>query len=288
MELFDKIDPEKAFTNMGSLFTTILTRRSKERRALYEIVEILAALHARRREPKGDFLEALHEEFAALPEAERNLQVTCIIMSIHMASQSNLFAAIAWTIVNIASNATVRERVLREIRETREEFGSDWMSQQKAMSGFTFLEQCYHESIRIAQQSLTLRLVMKPVAIQQYTVVPGYYIATLLSCLNQQETLLRSAAQFLPEEHYDRGGKVRPDALQKPGTEYAISTFGHGPHACPGKMFAVASAKAIVASLFERFDLQPPAKKVEIIPTQMGAVGRPIEPPVLQYTVRKE
>lgn len=209
-------------------------------------------------------------------------------MSIHMASQSNLFAAIAWTIVNVASDEAVQSKVMSEIRQTRDEFGSDWITNQKAMSGFTFLEQCYHESIRFAQQSLTLRLVMQPVKIEQYTVVPGYYIATLLSCLNQQETLLRSATQFLPLEHYERGGKLRPDALQKSANEYVISTFGHGPHACPGKLFAIASAKAIVGSLFERFELQVPAKPVKIIPTQMGAVGRPIEPAILRYKARTQ
>jgi hypothetical protein len=46
---------------------------------------------------------------------------------------------------------------------TREQYGPDWMLNATAMAGFDYLEKCYHESIRIAQQSLTLRLVLKPV-----------------------------------------------------------------------------------------------------------------------------
>jgi cytochrome P450 len=189
---------------------------------------------------------------------------------------------------------------LSEIRQTREEFGENWLSNPKvvfrcslfwlaltcskqATGAFTFLEQCYHESIRIAQQSLTLRLVLRPIQIGKYTVAPGYYIATLLSCLNQQESLLLSASKFEPELHYERGGKLKEDSLAAAGSDYCISTFGHGPHACPGKMFAIASAKSIIGSLLDQFDVSPPEGRVSIIETQMGAVGRPVTPAILKF-----
>jgi hypothetical protein len=56
VDLFDQIDPEVAFTNMKSLLSTIVTRRAKERKALYEIVDILAEIHQNREEKKEDFL----------------------------------------------------------------------------------------------------------------------------------------------------------------------------------------------------------------------------------------
>ena len=90
------------------------------------------------------------------------------------------------------------------------------------------------------------------------------------------------ADKFLPEEHYERGGKLRN---VPPGAEYAISTFGHGPHQCPGRMFANNAAKAVCGVLFDRFELDAPSK-CEIIPTQMGAVGRPINPPMLKYKIK--
>jgi hypothetical protein len=76
-------------------------------------------------------LQSLHEEFASLAPTDRNMQVTCIVLSIHMASQSNLFAAIAWTIVNVVSNENARTKVAEEIRQTREQFGENWLSNQK-------------------------------------------------------------------------------------------------------------------------------------------------------------
>jgi len=115
-------------------------------------------------------------------------------------------------------------------------------------------------------------------------VVPGYYIATLLSCLNLEENkFLEGADQFVPEKHYLRGGRVNPEAIT-PGAEFAISTFGHGSHACPGKRFAIMLAKTIVSSLLDSYKLTfPRDTKVKIIETQMGAVGRPTDPVIVHY-----
>jgi hypothetical protein len=50
ISLFDQMDPEQGFTDMSSLFTTFITRRSKERKALYRFVEIVAEIHDGRKE----------------------------------------------------------------------------------------------------------------------------------------------------------------------------------------------------------------------------------------------
>ena len=230
--LFDIMDPEQGFTDMSSLLTTFVTRRSKERKALYRFVEIVAEIHDNRKETQDDFLEAMFSELQDLSPKERNMRAACQIMAIHMASQSNLFAAISWTIVNLVKHDDCRERVLAEIGDIRERFGQDWILDQKALNSCDYLERCYYESIRIAQQSLTLRLVMKPVKIESYEIPKGYYVATLLSCLNTDDSILPKASQFLPEDHYQKGGKVN---LEQEGADSSISTFGYGSHSCPGR-----------------------------------------------------
>ena len=60
----------------------------------------------------------------------------------------------------------------------------------------------------------------KPVTFESegYTVVPGYYIATLLSCLNSEESIIKDGASFNPKLHY-RDGKLATDGVITPGCE---------------------------------------------------------------------
>jgi cytochrome P450 len=94
---------------------------------------------------------------------------------------------------------------------------------------------------------------------------------------------LPNADTFLPDEHYQKGGKLKAISKQM---EYSISTFGYGPHQCPGRSFAVSAAKAVVGSLFAKFDLTPQFKTLKIIESQMGAVGRPVEPAIVAYKLK--
>jgi cytochrome P450 len=78
---------------------------------------------------------------------------------------------------------------------------------------------------------------------------------------------------------------LQEDALAK-GADYSISTFGFGPHQCPGKKFAVLAGKTIVAALLDAFTLEPQWESVRVIPKTIGAVGRPVSPALLGYKRR--
>jgi cytochrome P450 len=71
---------------------------------------------------------------------------------------------------------------------------------------------------------------------------------------------------------------------------FVVKSTGYGPHQCPGKKFAIMSAKTIVAALFASFSLKPHYSEdgVEIIATQMGAVGRPTKPALIAYSRKKQ
>ena len=74
-----------------------------------------------------------------------SVQVARDVMLIHMGAQSNLYAALAWTLVNLLLHPDVLARVAA---------GDD-----------DLLERCAHESIRLAQRSLTLRQVLRPLEV---------------------------------------------------------------------------------------------------------------------------
>src|SRR5262249_8589087 len=132
----------------------------------------------------GDYLEQMWDAWSDVPESERATQVARDVMIIHMGAQSNLYAALAWTLVNV---------LLRPALLARIEAGDD-----------ALLERCANESIRVAQNSLTLRQVLQPIEVHDgeraYQLAPGTFLATMLSLNN------RSAAVGLDvfdPDHYE-------------------------------------------------------------------------------------
>jgi cytochrome P450 len=265
IELFEALDPEQAFVHPARIFVTLATRKAPERRALAQVREILSGIwreRERRGAREGDMLEALHELYREQPEADRFERVARDVIILHLASQSNLYAAISWTLVNLLLHPP-------------------W--QAGAREAPAALEACALESIRLAQRSLTLRKVMQPCRVNdgatEWEIQPGVYVATLLSVGNQAFPGLDG---FDPG-HYERG---RPtDRLGLPARE-AVSTFGHGSHACPGRRFALAAIGIAVSAHLARFELTPRFARAEPKPGQMGAVARAASPCPVHYQRR--
>ena len=265
VELFEQLDPEEAFVHPSRIFVTLATRKAPERRALAEVREILSGIWRERERNAtrgGDMLESLHELYRELPEAQRHQHVARDVVMLHLASQSNLYAAISWTLINLLLHPR-------------------W--QAPAQADPALLQACALESIRLAQTSLTLRKVMLPCRVSdgatEWRLEPGLYVATLLSVGNRAFPGLE---RFDPE-HYERG---RPsDRIGLP-TRESVSTFGHGSHACPGRRFALSAIGIAVSAHLARFEWTPRFERAEPKPGQMGAVARAAAPCVVHYRRR--
>ena len=111
---FDRLDTADAFVKPLSTFWSTATRKRREWAAMREIEGVMAEiLEARRRDgaPRGDFLDAISASFADLPLPERNVQVARDLMLIQMGAQSNLYAALAWTLVHLLLHPDILARV---------------------------------------------------------------------------------------------------------------------------------------------------------------------------------
>lgn len=281
--LFEQLDPEEAFVHPRRIFVTLATRKAPERRALAELREILARIW-REREQRGaresDMLDSLHQLYRDEPEPKRFENVARDVILLHLASQSNLYAAISWTFVNLLLHPQWLRRVEAEYAALRERRpGPNALADPRALAELPSLEQCALESIRLAQRSLTLRKVLEPCrvgdGVAEYALQPGVYVATLLSVGNQSSPELE---RFDPQ-HYERGRPAERLALP---TRECVSTFGHGSHACPGRRFALAAIAIAVSEHLADFELTPRFERAEPKPGQMGAVARAALPcPVL-------
>jgi len=264
--LFDRLDTSSSFVQPAQAFTAHATRKWRERRAMHGIEQVLGAILAGRRgaSPRGDFLEQIDRAWAAEPEPARSIGVARDVMLIHMGAQSNLHAALAWTLVDLL----LRPDLLAQVAA-----GDD-----------ALLERCASESIRMAQRSLTLRRVMQPLTLEleqgKFRLDAGVLIATMLAATN------RSAAPGLERfdpAHYE-GRRLAKD-VELPGREL-VSTFGHGRHACPAQRFSITAIRIALRRLVERYALTPRFTSAAPQRRQIGAVARAASPCVVAYRAR--
>ena len=264
--LFDRLDTSQSFVHPSSLFWSRATGRFRERRAMAGIEAVIAEILDRRRgEPElGDFLEGIAARWQDVAPEEQSVGIARDVMLLQMGAQSNLYAALAWTLVNLLQRPALLARV---------DAGDDGL-----------LEQCANESIRLAQRSLTLRRVMKPVELfdgeRSYRVEPPVMLATLLSVNN---TSAAPGLERFDPTHYDgrRLSKQVPLAARE-----LVSSFGHGHHACPAQRFSISAIRIAIRRLIEHYAIAPRFTEAKPLRRQLGAVARAARPCPVEYRQR--
>jgi cytochrome P450 len=265
--LFDRLDASEAFVRPARTLLTTATGKVLERRAMHGIEAVVAEIWAAR-QARGidhdDFLAQLYRSFDDLPPADRDVQVARDLILIHMGSQSNLYAALAWTLVHVLQDGYVLAAV------------------RAGEPGV--LERCAYESIRLAQRSITLRQVLRPVELddghQTYRVEPGVMITTMLSVTN---TTAAADLDHFDPAHY-QGRRLAPTVVLP--TKEVVSTFGHGIHTCPAQRFSISAIVIAVRALVEHFDLEPRFTNARPRARQIGGVARAARPCVVTYRRR--
>ena len=268
IDAFERLDASDSFVRPLSTAWSMATKKRGEWRAMREIEAVIHAILEERRAAgrrSGDYLDQIEAAFAELPIPERDVQVARDLMIIQMGAQSNLFAALAWTLVNLLLHPDVLARVRA---------GDD-----------ALLERAAHESIRLAQRSLTLRQVLSPLTVEletgTYTLAPGVFLATLLSVNNPQAA--PGLDRFDPD-HYT--GRKLADTVAVPAREL-VSTFGHGRHACPAQRFSISAIRIAIRRLVDAYDLTPRFRAARPLPRQIGGVARAARPCRIAYAARR-
>ena len=263
--LLEQLDAAEAFVAPAQAFRTRLTRYRRETAALTAIEGVVAEIwRARAGERRGDFLEQVVDSYADKPEDEALVLAARDVVLIHLGSQSNMYAALAWTLVNLL----LRPELLARVRE----------------GDGALLESVANESIRLAQRSLTLRQVVRPVQVESdgrtWAVPPGAFVTTMLSVLNT--TAAPGLDRFDPD-HYR--GRILSKDVPLP-TREMVSTFGHGAHTCPAGRFSNVTICLAVQALVDALDLQPLFASAEPRRRQIGGVARAARPCRVRYARR--
>jgi cytochrome P450 len=258
---FDTLDGAEAFVHPDAMAAVAASGKRAERAALDEVVAVVGTAVGRATDGHslfGRIVDAWSPERADA----RVRGIALDVALIHVASMSNLAAALGWAIVDLLEHPAYVPRV----RD-----GEDDLARR-----------CALESTRLAQRSIMTRAVLSAVCVDTgdntYEVPTGWMIATLLPLLNT------SAAPDLARWDPDRwtGHRLRDTrTLRSP---MLVTAFGHGRHSCPAQPFSLAAMTTAVTHLLGRYRMTPGwSEHPRPVPAQIGGVARAAGPCLLDY-----
>jgi cytochrome P450 len=253
---FDTLDGSDAFVHPDAMAAVATSDKRAERSALEEVVAVVE--NAVRRVDSGDVADTalfgrIVEAWSAEPQRGRVRGIGLDVALIHIASMSNLMAALGWAMVDLLEHPAELDAVV----------GGDGELAQR----------CALESTRLAQRSIMSRAVLTPVDLDTgdvtYRVPPGWTIATLLPLLN---TSVAPGLESWNPDRWHRHRLVDQNALPSP---MLVTAFGHGRHSCPAQPFSLAAMTSAMTRLLGRYRMTPRwASYPRPVPEQIGGVAR--------------
>ena len=262
---FDTLDGAEAFVHPDAMAAVAASGKRAERAALDEVVAVVGTAVGRGADDHSLFGRIV-DAWSTEPTEARVRGIALDVALIHVASMSNLAAALGWAIVDLVEHPAYVPRV----RDGRQD-GQDDLARR-----------CALESTRLAQRSIMTRVVLSAVCVDTgdntYEVPPGWLIATLLPLLNT------SAAPDLARWDPDRwtGHRLR-DTRTLP-SPMLVTAFGHGRHSCPAQPFSLAAMTTAVTHLLGRYRMTPGwSEHPRPVPAQIGGVARAAGPCLLDY-----
>jgi cytochrome P450 len=265
---FDILDGADAFVHPDAMAAVAASGKRAERAALDEVADIVAA--AVRRWDADDtndqgLFGRIVQAWKSEPPDIRLRGIAFDVALIHIASMSNLAAALGWALVDLLEHPAHLARVIA---------GDADLAQR-----------CALESTRLAQRSIMSRTVLSPVSLDtgdvSYQVPPGWTIATLLPLLN---TSVAPGLENWDPDRWTRHRLVDEKALPSP---MLVTAFGHGRHSCPAQPFSLSAMTAAATHLFGRYQMTPAwTTHPRPVPAQIGGVARADGPCRLEYVRR--
>jgi len=259
---FDLLDGSDAFVHPDAMAAIAASGKVAERAALEEVVGIIAdALHSRDDDTDDHSLfDRIVDAWRDEPGNNRIRGIAFDVALIHIASMSNLAAALGWALVDVIEHPAYSARITDP----------------------DLAQRCALESIRLAQRSIMARAVLSTVEFNTgdacYQVPPGWIVATLLPLLNT------SAATGLDDWNPDRWRRHRLAEEKSLPSPMLVTSFGHGRHSCPAQPFSLAAMTAAMTHLLGRYEMTPRwTTHPRPVPAQIGGVARADGPCRLSY-----
>jgi cytochrome P450 len=261
---FDTLDGSEAFVHPDAMAAVAASGKSGEVAALAVVAEQVG--HSLDELPGREQEHLLFTRLAAAwtgePDDVAARGVADDVALLHVASMSNLFAALGWALVDLLEHPDEAARVAEGDRATA--------------------EACALESVRLAQRSIMSRYVLEPVVLDVgdavHLVAPGVTVATLLPLTN-----LSSAPGLTAWDPARWRGRRLADPTALASVEL-VTAFGHGRHTCPAQPFSLAAMTTSLRRLLQRFRWEAGWTERPVpVRVQIGGVARAAGPCPLSY-----
>lgn len=202
--------------------------------------------------------------------------------SIHTTSQ-----LLTNTLFDLAARPEYRDMLREEALEVLKSFDGEWnlesISQLKKMDSFV------KESQRLGSFVVSfLRKVVKDLALSDGTFLPaGTLILAPALVISKDESVYSDADEFDGLRFYKKRAASKEDENmhQLASTSKTMLHFGTGRHACPGRWFASAEIKMILAGLLLNYDFK--FKDGESRPKNILAESQSIPNPMTEILLKK-
>jgi cytochrome P450 len=262
---FDTLDGSDAFVHPDAMAAIAASGKRAERAALDDVVAVIDILQQRDSLDGGSLFERIVDAWDEEPDDVRLRGIALDVALIHIASMSNLMAALGWALVDLIEHPDEARQVADGDRD--------------------LAQRCALESTRMAQRSIMSRAVLAPLTFDAGDAVvdvpTGWTIATLLPLLN---TSAAPGLERWDPARWHRHRLTDADALPSP---MLVTAFGHGRHSCPAQPFSLSAMTAAMTRLLARYELTPGwATHPRPVPAQIGGVARALHACPVRYTRR--
>ena len=263
---FDQLDGSESFVHPDAMAHVAATDKAEERAALAEVTAQLGLGLRRERvgvdEDEHTLFDRVVHAWADAEPAEAATGICLDVTLIHVASMSNLFAALGWHLVDLLEHPDEAEAV--------------------RLGDVALAETCALESIRMAQRSIMARFTVAPVTIDveegPLDVPSGMTVATLLPLTN------RSAAPGLDVWDPTRWNRRRLRTPNGLAAAELVTVFGHGGHSCPARPFSLSAMTLTSRRLLSQFRWELSwSGHPDPVSAQIGGVARSAAPCRARY-----
>lgn len=265
---FDTLDGSDAFVHPDAMAAVAASNKRAEHSALETVVAVVEqAVHRCDSGAAADnaLFGRIVDAWSSETGAHRIRGIGLDVALIHIASMSNLMAALGWAMVDLLEHPAELEAVV----------GGDGDLAQR----------CALESTRLAQRSIMSRAVLAPVDLDTgdvtYRVPVGWTIATLLPLLN---TSVAPGLERWDPARWRRYRLADQDELPSP---MLVTAFGHGRHTCPAQPFSLAAMTSAMTRLLGHYRMTPRwTSYPRPVSEQIGGVARSADRCPVDYVER--